>query len=262
MKKAFCFLLVAMLLFCTMETAISAQTENEGYNWYVRRNKEHKQPKPDGVFLQMNREGVFYVDADHGDGNREKVLYLTFDAGYENGNVEKVLKALNEENVPGAFFVLSHFVRKNPELAKKIVDNGHLLCNHSARHKDMTQMSFEEFRSELCNVEAACEEITGHALARFFRPPEGRYNQSVLNYARECGYQTVFWSFAYADWDNAKQPSKEAAMAKIMENVHNGAILLLHPTSQTNADILQEVIRALKKEGYRFASLNELCDNV
>ena len=121
-------------------------------------------------------------------------------------------------------------------------------------------MSLEEFRAELCDVEAVCREITGREMSHFFRPPEGRYSQSVLNFARECGYQTVFWSFAYADWDNAKQPTREAAIAKITENMHNGAILLLHPTSQTNADILQEVIQALKKDGYRFASLNELCE--
>ena len=121
-------------------------------------------------------------------------------------------------------------------------------------------MTLEEFREELCDVETACFDVTGNPLAKFFRPPEGRYSANVLKYAKKCGYETVFWSFAYADWDNAKQPSREAAIAKIMENVHNGAILLLHPTSQTNTEILQEVIRSLKKEGYRFASLDELED--
>ena len=119
-------------------------------------------------------------------------------------------------------------------------------------------MTLKEFQEELRGVEEACLRVTGCPIAKFFRPPEGRYSQKALKHAKECGYQTVFWSFAYADWDNEKQPNPDYAKAKILENVHNGGILLFHPTSQTNAEILQDVIYTLKNEGYRFASLSEL----
>ncbi len=159
----------------------------------------------------------------------------------------------------GAFFILSYLVVKNTELVKRMADEGHLVCNHTATHPDMTtKKNFEEFSSELYSLENVYKEYTGRELSKYFRPPEGRFNADVLKYARQMGYKTVFWSFAYEDWNNGSQMSPELAKTKILENVHNGAVILLHPTSATNAEILGEVIDELKAQGYSFGTLDEL----
>ena len=256
MKRLLALLLA--LIFASASLFVSVSADETAHSWYVTRNKDHRQPAADPAFLKMDHEGTFYVDthsATCGDG---KVAYLTFDAGYENGNVEKIVDILNEEGATGAFFVLTHFIRRNGALCKKMQESGHLLCNHSDRHKDMSCMGKEAFSKELCAVEDACMEATGKPLSKYFRPPEGRYSEKTLALAREFGYKTVFWSFAYADWDNEDQPPKDASLRKIKDNLHPGIILLLHPTSDTNVQLLRELIRDMKAEGYRFASLDEL----
>ena len=140
-----------------------------------------------------------------------------------------------------------------------MADEGHTVCNHSANHRDMTSLDADAFRAELDGLADLYRETTGQQIAPYFRPPEGKFNETVLRRASEAGYQTVFWSFAYADWDNAKQPDPAAAKEKILANVHNGGVILLHPTSATNAAILGEVIRTLKADGWRFGTLDELC---
>jgi peptidoglycan-N-acetylmuramic acid deacetylase len=184
---------------------------------------------------------------------------LTFDAGYENGNVEKTLDVLKENNVSGAFFILSHIIDTNPELIKRMKNEGHLVCNHTATHKDMSQVDdFQSFKEEIETLENKYTELTGEKMESFFRPPEGKFNRRMLEFLEMLNYRTVFWSFAYEDWDNNSQPSREEAKKKILENIHNGAILLLHPTSKTNAEILGEVISELKSLGYRFGRLDEI----
>ena len=257
MKKIFLLVLTLSLLIGVGTNPISAG-EGKGHGWYVKRNKDHYQPEADPSFLEIQPYGAFYVDKAHGDKMRDKVLYLTFDAGYENGNVSKIVDVLETEEIPAAFFVLPHFIKANPELCQRILQNGGLLCNHSVHHRDMSVMTAEEIREELSGVEEVCQEVLGRPLAKFFRPPEGRYSVKTVKTAFDCGYRTVLWSFAYADWDNGKQPDPAAAKKKILDNMHNGAIILLHPTSETNAEILKDVICALKEEGYRFASLEEL----
>ena len=256
MKRLILFAIA--FLFISASIFHSVFAEETAHSWYVTRNKDHKQPTADPAFLEMDREGVYYVDEHPLAAKGEKVAYLTFDAGYENGNVEKIVNILEEEQVPGAFFVLTHFIKKNPELCRRMHTAGHLLCNHSDRHKDMSKMTKDEFARELCAVEEACLQTTGTPIGKYFRPPEGRYSENTLRLARELGYKTVFWSFAYADWDNEAQPPKEASLKKIMDNIHPGMILLLHPTSETNVKLLGELIREMKAEGYRFASLEEL----
>ena len=231
----------------------------ESMSWYTVRNKEHRQPRLDAAQEIIEKHGGYYVDKRYSDNEEEKVVYLTFDAGYENGNIEKILNILKEEDVKAAFFILEHLVQKNGELVKRMADEGHTVCNHTASHKDMTRVeTIEEFSAELSALEKSYFEKTGKEMARFYRPPEGRYDEKSLTFADELGYKTVFWSLAYADWDNNDQPPSEKAMKILLDNIHNGAIILLHPTSATNAEILPEFISALRTQGYRFATLDEL----
>lgn len=228
------------------------------YNWYCVRNKEHKQPRLDVQMQFIEQYGGYHIDKKHGDECEEKVIYLTFDAGYENGNVEKTLDILRREDVPAAFFILGNLVTSNTDLVKRMIVDGHLICNHTYSHKDMTKLTKLQFEEELQKMEAIFTEYTGEKLDKYYRPPEGRFSVENIQTANELGYKTFFWSFAYADWDNDNQPSPEYAKDKILSNIHNGAILLLHPTSSTNAAILGDVIRELKTLGYRFGSLDEI----
>ena len=204
--------------------------------------------------------GGYYIDTRHADPNaEEKVIYLTFDAGYENGNVKKILDTLKAENVPGAFFVLEHLVVKHPELIQRMASEGHLVCNHTAKHHDMTKYhTADAFLEELHRLEDVCAESANVTVAPYYRPPEGRFSEENLRFANDAGYKTVFWSFGYVDWDNERQMSGADAMDKILGGLHNGEILLLHPTSATNAEIMGDLIRELKDRGYRFGTLDEL----
>lgn len=248
------FLLVGLLF----QMQIFAANE-QVFSWYCMRNSNHKQPIAEANMRFIEQYNGYYIDSKHGDDAQEKVVYLTFDAGYENGNVEKILDILKEEQVSGAFFILGNLIRRNLPLVQRMSDEGHLVCNHTESHKDMTKMtSLEEFEKELNALETLYYEATGERLAPYYRPPEGKFDEKSLRFASELGYSTVFWSFAYADWDNQHQMSAQKAKEKILGNIHNGAVLLLHPTSETNARILKDVIQSLKNEGYRFGTLNEL----
>ena len=247
------------LIIASMLLTGTVSAKDTCMSWYCVRNKEHKQPLADVALRVVEKYDGYYIDHRHGDAAEEKVIYLTFDAGYENGNIEKILDVMKEEEVIGAFFVLKNLILKNGDLITRMIDEGHLVCNHTASHKDMTKCtSLEEFKAELDCLEEVYFEATGQKLAPYYRPPEGKFNEASLQYAKALGYKTVFWSFAYADWDNARQMAPEEAKQKILSHVHNGEILLLHPTSATNAAILKDVICELKKEGYRFGSLDEL----
>jgi peptidoglycan-N-acetylmuramic acid deacetylase len=207
----------------------------------------------------VEAHGGVYIDHRHGDNTPEKVVYLTFDVGYENGNVEKTLNVLKETETPGAFFVLKHFVTDNSDLLLRMKNEGHFICNHTANHPNLAHASRERIEEEIKSLELAVEAVTGEGTKPYFRPPEGTFSVEMLDTVASLGYKTVFWSFAYADWDNQKQPEPRAALEKILSSVHNGAVILLHPTSKTNAEILHELISTLKSEGYRFATLDELC---
>ncbi len=231
----------------------------ESFSWYCTRNKEHKQPIADSNMRFVENYNGYYIDHKHSDSSESKVIYLTFDAGYENGNIEKILNVLKEENVKAAFFVLSNLLEKNPELIQRMEKEGHTVCNHTSKHPDITKFkSIEELKSELATLEKLYFEITGKPMAKYFRPPEGKFNEQSMIYLNELGYKTIFWSFAYADWDNNAQMSEEAAKKKIFDNIHNGEIMLLHPTSSTNAAIMKDIIRKAKSDGYSFGTLDGL----
>lgn len=237
----------------------TARAEEGVLNWYCTRASRHVQPVADPPLAAVEQYGGYYIDHRHADpAAADKVVYLTFDAGYENGHVAQVLDALRDEGVPGAFFILGHLAEANPDLVKRMADEGHLVCNHTFTHKCLAGASPEALAAELHRLEDTCRNCTGVEIDPYFRPPEGKFDLSMLRNARELGYKTVFWSFAYADWDNARQPDPAASKKKILDNIHNGAVLLLHPTSATNAAILGDVIRELKAQGYRFGTLDEL----
>ena len=250
-------IIVYICLFLLLSLPISAASDS--HSWYCIRNKEHLQPRADESMRFIEKYNCYFVDRKHSDGDREKVVYLTFDAGYENGNIAKILDILKEESTPGAFFILGNLIRKNPDLIARMLSEGHTVANHTMHHHDMSRVTDEkEFMKELSSLEKLYSDVTGQPMAKFYRPPEGRFSEENLKWLKRNGYKTVFWSIAYADWDNENQPSCDFAKRKILDYLHNGAIILLHPTSATNVTILRDLIQIIKSEGYRFGTLNEL----
>ena len=189
----------------------------------------------------------------------EKVLYLTFDAGYENGCTAEILDILKEQEVQAAFFLVGNYIEKNADLVRRMVQEGHTVGNHTMHHYDMSRLSDKAaFQKELTDLEALYRDTVGSQMPKFYRPPQGLYSEENLAMAKELGYKTVFWSLAYVDWNNDSQPSREQALSKLLPRTHNGAVILLHSTSRTNAQILGELIEHWKAEGYRFASVEAL----
>ena len=247
------FSLVASL-FC-----VNCSAQDASYSWYCAHVKDHKQPSLARELAFVENCGGYYLGCGvNSDAECEKVIYLTFDAGYENGNVAKVLDVLKEENVPGAFFVLGHLISNNSDLIMRMKAEGHLVCNHTVRHRDMSRVSDEAFLKELKELEDQYQTLTGEKMPKYYRPPEGRFSKSNLDAAQKNGYKTIFWSFAYPDWDNQKQMTSQKAKQIILDNLHAGEVMLLHPTSAVNAEILGDVIREAKRQGYRFGTLEEL----
>lgn len=257
---SFTALACAVIMLFTSAVHTSAASDTDAHNWYVMRTKDHTQPRLEADMSFIEAHGGYYADKTHSDKDADdKVVYLTFDAGYENGNVERIVDTLKEKNATGAFFILENLIARNPELVLRMHDEGHLVCNHTCRHRDMSAVcELNEFASELDALASRYRELTGDEMPKYYRPPEGRFSERNLKFCEQLGYKTIFWSFAYADWDNNKQPAPENALKLILDNIHNGAVLLLHPTSKTNADILGTLIDTLRQDGYRFGSLDEL----
>lgn len=252
-----------LILLSVVFSSCQVNASSDQFSWYCKRTKDHSQPELPPEFSFIEKHDGFFIDKKNVDSTApEKVIYLTFDAGYENGNIEKVLNVLSDNDVKGAFFILSNLIKSSPELVKRMSNDGHLVCNHTSKHKDMSKIGDKKtFEAELIQLENEYRNLTGNELAKFFRPPEGRFSEDTLKFAAEMGYKTVFWSFAYVDWDNSTQMSEKDARNKILSNTHNGEVMLLHPTSKTNADILDSIIKELKEEGYRFGTLDELVMN-
>lgn len=189
----------------------------------------------------------------------DKVLYLTFDAGYENGSTEQILDVLKSHQVPAAFFLVGNYIERNADLVRRMAAEGHTVGNHTMHHKDMSQMTDPAaFQKELTELEDLYRQTTGQEMAKYYRPPQGLYSEDNLAMAKQLGYKTVFWSLAYVDWINDRQPTREEALSKLLPRTHNGAVVLLHSTSRTNAQILDELLTKWKGEGYRFGTLDEL----
>ena len=252
-KRVLLFFTVVCLLAAWLTTGVSAARA-----WYCPKSVGGKQPQTPSDLGEALAHGAYYLDLRRGDDSADRVVYLTFDAGYENGNVAKVLDVLAEKKVSAAFFVLKHFVLANADLIARMGREGHLICNHTATHKNLSDATREEIAAEL-NALAEAVTDAGAVCQNYFRPPEGAYSVEMLERVASLGYRTVFWSVAYADWDNNRQMAPAQALSLLQSRVHNGAVILLHPTSATNAAILGELIDALREQGYRFATLDELC---
>ncbi len=250
MKKILSACILA-IMFLTLALKVNAQGE---LNWYIKR-KGRDIP----IFPKEAVEAESY-DAYYIDKSGEKKIYLTFDAGYENGNVEKILDVLKEKSVPAAFFLLDNIILKNSDLVLRMEDEGHLVCNHTKNHKNLSFASEEEIARNLKALEMIYEERCGRKMSKYFRFPEGRYSMQALKTVQSLGYKTIFWSFAYDDWDNGRQPDCDKAIKKVLDNTHDGAVMLFHPTSSTNAEIFPILIDSWRDMGYTFGTLDELTD--
>ena len=259
MKTLSIIRLIPVILLLGISLTLTGTAQCNAHNWYCVHVPDHVQPRVGGELSFVEEVGGYYIDRRHtGKDDKKKVVYLTFDAGYENGNVAKVLDILKEEQATGAFFILANLIRHDPALVRRMTAEGHTVCNHTARHRDMSEMNDADFLAELRSLETLYTETIGGEMAKYYRPPKGKFNLANLTCAKENGYDTIFWSFAYPDWDNNRQMSPEKAKQIILDYAHNGEVMLLHPTSTTNAAVLREVLRELKHQGYRFGSLDEL----
>lgn len=225
---------------------------NEKKAWWFKRNKEH-QPSGADESIDLKKYGAYYL------GNtEEKVIYLTFDCGYENGYTETMLDILKKHNAKACFFVTQTYIRDNPELVKRMKEEGHQVGNHTVTHKSQPALSMEEIEKELGTCSAYMKEITGYDMDPFFRPPMGEYSERTLKITQDMGYQTVFWSIAYLDYDVNNQPGSNYVEEHFRTYYHNGAIPLIHNVSSANCEALDGVLTLLEKEGYQFCTLYEL----
>ena len=223
-------------------------------NWGLSFPAEGQPPAGNVAADRLAEYGAFYL----GDTN-EKRIYLTFDAGYENGYTPAILDTLKKHGVPACFFVVGHYLESAPDLVKRMVAEGHTVGNHTHSHPDMAQIGERQaFLAELTAVEDAYAALTGQRMPPIYRPPRGVYSEENLRMASEAGYHTLFWSLAYVDWYVDKQPTRREALDKLVGRIHPGAVVLLHSTSATNAAVLDEVITKWKEMGYTFGSVTEL----
>ena len=220
--------------------------------WGIKRGKNGEQPD----LGSTNRELIEKYNG-MAMGNKEsKKIYITFDLGYEAGYTTKILDVLKDNNVSAAFFITAHYVNTASDLVQRMIEEGHIIGNHTVNHKSMPFLSETELTKELMNLHTVIYEKFNYEM-KYMRPPKGEYSERTLNYIIKLGYIPVMWSFAYADWDEAKQPSREEGIKKIIDNVHNGEIMLLHATSKTNMEILDEVIKKSREMGYEFETLDK-----
>lgn len=232
------------------EPAVAAVAENWGLSFQT----EGQPPTGMASADSLRAYNAYFV----GDTS-QPVIYLTFDAGFENGNTEAILDALKKHNAPGCFFLVGNYLDTAPDLVRRMLEEGHLVGNHTMHHPDMSAISEKEaFQKELADLEALYTEVTGETMPKLYRPPQGKYSEENLKQAQEMGYATFFWSLAYVDWYTDNQPTREQAFSKLIPRIHNGAIVLLHSTSSTNAEILDELLTRWEEAGYTFGRLTDL----
>ena len=223
-------------------------------NWGLGFREEGQTPVGNASADYLKQFNAWYVGP-----SQEKVIYLTFDAGYENGNTAPILDALKKHQAPATFFLVGNYLETSPDLVKRMVSEGHTVGNHTYHHPDMSKISDKaDFEKELTQLEEKYEQLIGQPMKKYYRPPQGKYSESNLKMARDMGYQTFFWSLAYVDWNTEKQPTKEEAFSKLLKRIHPGAIVLLHSTSKTNGQILDELLTKWEEMGYQFKGLEDL----
>lgn len=247
-------LLLALTLAAGTALWIFLGSSLETGSWGLSFRQEGAPPVGNAGQDQLRRYNAAYL----GD-TTQKVLYLTFDAGYENGCTGRILDTLQKHNVKAAFFLVGNYIERNGDLVRRMVQEGHTVGNHTMHHYDMSRIQEPQaFAKELTDLEALFRETTGQELPKFYRPPQGIYSEKNLEMAKELGYKTVFWSLAYVDWKNDDQPDPDASLAKLLKRTHNGAVVLLHSTSQTNAKILDTLLTRWEEAGYTFGTLDDL----
>ena len=233
---------------------VAALLHEKSENWGLGFGTEGKPPTGNASAEELKKYNAYFI----GD-TTQNTIYLTFDCGYENGNTEPILDALKKHDVKATFFVVGNFLETSPEIVKRMIAEGHTVGNHTYHHLDMSSISsMDAFKKETQDVENLFEQITGTTITKFYRPPQGKYNIENLKMAQELGYHTFFWSLAYVDWYQDKQPTKDEAFGKLLKRIHPGAIVLLHSTSSTNAQILDELLTKWEEMGYTIKPLTEL----
>ena len=235
----------------TSETSGEALS-NKKIGWGIKRNDNNIQP-------DLGAENKKLIDKYNGiamGNNDDKSIYLTFDLGYEGGYTAKILDALKEKNAKATFFITAHYLNTAPDLVERMINEGHIVGNHTVNHKSMPDLTDEELKKELMNLNQALYEKFGYEM-KYMRPPKGEFSERTLCLTDSLGFRTVMWSFAYVDWNDDKQPSKDEAMKKIINNLHNGEIMLLHATSKTNSEIMAEMLDKIRESGYEIKSLEE-----
>lgn len=253
-KRDVILLVLAVAAAVTVALSVFASSALETGSWGLSFRQEGQPPIGNAGVDQLKRYDAAYI----GDTTKP-TIYLTFDSGYENGCTGKILDTLKKHNAKAAFFLVGNYIEKNADLVRRMVDEGHTVGNHTMHHYDMSKIGDKAtFTKELGDLEALFKEATGKELPKFYRPPQGIYSEDNLKMAQELGYKTVFWSLAYVDWNQDAQPSKEQAFSKLLPRIHNGAVVLLHSTSQTNAEILDELLSKWEEQGYSFGTVEEL----
>ena len=256
-KRDLILLTGALVLAAVMGLYIFRTSALETGSWGLSFPAEGAAPIGNAGQDQLKQFGAAYL----GD-TTEKVIYLTFDSGYENGCTSRILDVLKAHDVKAAFFLVGNYMERNADLVRRMAEEGHIVGNHTMHHYDMSKITDKTaFAKELTELENLYRETTGQELAKFYRPPQGIYSEENLRMAQELGYKTVFWSLAYVDWKNDAQPSRDEAFSKLLPRTHNGAVVLLHSTSKTNAEILDQLLTQWKALGYRFGTVEELFEN-
>jgi len=247
-------ILKKIITICLLITILCTTPVFAGQNWGLHFPKDGSRPTGPVTAEHLKQYDSYFIGVEN-----EKVLYLTFDAGYEIDLTAGILDVLKKHEVPAAFFLVGNYIRDYPELINRMVAEGHIVANHTMTHPNMSKINDKDaFAKELAKVEELYKQVTGSEIPRYYRPPKGIYSESNLKHAQELGYKTIFWSCAYKDWDEKKQPSKKEAFDKLIPRAHPGAVILLHNTSKTNAIILDELLTKYKEMGYRFESLDHL----
>lgn len=225
---------------------------NQKIGWGIKRNDNHEQPD-----VGSNNKRVLEENKGICLGNKEKkTIYLTFDEGYEAGYTPQLLNMLKENQVKATFFITAHFVNTQPELVQQMIDEGHIIGNHTVNHKSMPELTEDKIKTEVMDLHQVINEKFNYEM-KYIRPPKGEYSERTLQVTNQLGYTTVMWSFAYEDWNEEKQPDEQSAKKKVLDNLHNGEIMLLHGNSKTNTNILDSVIKEAKNMGFEFKSLDE-----
>ena len=253
-KRDWMILIFALVLAAAAAVGVLRGTMLETGSWGLSFREPGTSPVGSAGVDQLQKYDTAYL------GNTtEKVIYLTFDAGYENGCTAQILDALKKHNVSATFFLVGNYLEKNPDLVRRMVAEGHTVGNHTMHHYDMSRISDPAaFQKELEDLEKLYEQTVGEPMQKYYRPPQGIYSEENLRQAKNLDYKTVFWSLAYVDWKNDDQPTAQAAFNKLLPRIHPGAVVLLHSTSKTNAAILDELLTRWEDMGYRFAPIQEL----